>query len=81
MSDSPPSGPKDESVEMVTAGPGGDCPFCDGEYFIGFDPITHEPSGMLHSQPMCEKFEAMDPDEYLFQVNEALGLHSPSRNN
>lgn len=37
----------------------GDCPFCGGEIAFSRDE-GGTPDGMVHSIPMCEKFETMD---------------------
>ncbi len=43
-----------------------DCPFC-GQMFIASVSGT-----LLHYMPMCEKFEKLDPVEFLKAVNDEL---------
>lgn len=46
------------------------CPFC-GLKAWGF------PTGaVMHTEPRCEKFDRLEPDRYLWEVNEKLGNHS-----
>lgn len=39
------------------------CPFCKGEVHAGSD--AEGRGGVLHTLPMCEKFEAMEPDVFM----------------
>lgn len=49
-----------------------DCPFCDGktQVFLG-----EKVNGATHTVPTCRMFEELAPDDYLWEVNEKLGLH------
>ena len=37
------------------------CPFCKGR-------VAANKEGVLHVEPMCEKFEALAPDDFLYQA-------------
>ena len=45
------------------------CPFCGGKISDMNDVKTGEPTGLLHTMPMCEEFGRMDPTEFLKAVN------------
>jgi len=47
------------------------CPFCQGRFGV-----TLEPPGVAHTAPPCEAFGKLEPDQYLYAVNEALGHHT-----
>ncbi len=49
------------------------CPFCQRRASAGF---MGEKPCVMHAMPECEKFMALEPDEYLSQVNDA---RSPRR--
>lgn len=44
------------------------CPFCRGRFFVPGETVT-----VQHSQPVCERFVALDPLEFIAAVNDALG--------
>lgn len=46
------------------------CPFCGGQCAT-----TDKPLGVLHSLPLCERFGALEPVEFLHAVNVTLGNH------
>ena len=46
------------------------CPFCNGEFFDGRDPDTMEAVSLIHSMPMCEQFQHLEPVDYLKAVND-----------
>jgi len=43
------------------------CPFC-GKLCTA----STDPDGVTHVLPMCEKFEKLEPDEFLAAVNSAI---------
>lgn len=40
------------------------CP-CGGKAMVTSDPVTDEPASLIHTLPMCEQYEKLEPDEYL----------------
>lgn len=44
------------------------CPFCGRTVAA-----SSKEGAVLHAVPMCEKFEKLEPDEYMHQVNVILG--------
>lgn len=47
------------------------CPFCRGTAMFGF--IDSDDFGaLLHSLPMCKKFEELPPDQFITAVRQAL---------
>ena len=44
------------------------CPFCGGKVAA-----SKADSSVLHSVPPCEKFNAMEPDDFLHACNAAMG--------
>jgi len=53
------------------------CPFC-GAVASAVEQESGEP-GIVHPVPMCVRFEAMEPDEYMRAVNAAT-LGPPTEN-
>lgn len=51
------------------------CPFCGRRASAGYKGSA---PCVLHAMPQCEKFEQLEPDEYLAQVNDAMGHPRPS---
>lgn len=55
------------------------CPFCKKRASVfeqGSEQEGNMEIGLLHEKPMCEKFERMEPDDYLHEVNKQFGLHN-----
>lgn len=47
------------------------CPFCDGIYMAGEctdEGATEGEPGVMHSEPPCEKFERLEPGNFLRQA-------------
>mgnify|MGYP001617579640 FL=1 len=49
----------------ITDGVNFTCPFCKAQCTTSL-----EHCAVLHTAPMCEKFEQLEPDEFLKAVNE-----------
>lgn len=56
-------------LQIPAAGATFECPFCGGQC------ATTDPLGVLHSFPLCERFNSLEPVEFLHAVNVALGNH------
>lgn len=57
------------------------CPFCGCVCSAGYtleqgNPQAEQVPAVLHDKPACSKFEALEPDEYLHQVNIMFGAHN-----
>lgn len=50
------------------------CPFCGMAIFESISPDDGRIDGLIHSMPMCEKFEKMEPDEFITAVREAMEI-------
>jgi hypothetical protein len=50
-----------------------DCPFCKGKCSA-----SEEKFVVLHSMPPCPKYLALEPDDYLAAVNDAMGSPRPN---
>jgi hypothetical protein len=51
-----------------------DCPFCGLLYSVVQSGDNHS---VLHGLPMCRKFEALEPLEYLIAARQARGIYLP----
>lgn len=49
----------------------GECPFCTGTFTVCEEISTKTPF-VAHTQPMCRKFDEMDPTSFLSAVNDEL---------
>lgn len=47
------------------------CPFCGAEVQASDGSKGGEP-GVLHGMPMCKKFEELEPDRFMYELNEAI---------
>lgn len=54
------------------------CPFCKGTCSAGFTRKSgvEDMPAVLHSQPTCPKFDELEIDEFLHQVNIQYGAHN-----
>lgn len=62
-----PKNASDRLIESVRI----KCPFCNGTAHVGHMQSDGE-GAVLHTLPMCEKFEQLPPDEYLQAVRVRL---------
>jgi hypothetical protein len=46
------------------------CPFCRGRFFIAHDGVG--PVGVIHTAPICAKFTALEPIDFVAAVNDHL---------
>jgi hypothetical protein len=46
------------------------CPFCEGTFYDALDPETKKTVGLVHTLPVCSKFDESDPTEFLKSVND-----------
>jgi len=46
------------------------CPFCGLKVIFGHNDDEDADPGALHQAPMCQKFDKLDPDEFLYACNE-----------
>lgn len=45
------------------------CPFCDGSFSDARDPVSDEPTGLIHTIPMCEQFQQMSVLDFVRAAN------------
>lgn len=69
------SKPKDEGELVVdlVGEPLCTCPFCGGDVSV-----SYEPPAVLHTLPVCSKYTALDADDFLVAVRNALAGAKPS---
>ena len=41
-----------------------DCPFCGGKVSM-----SNHPAALAHTMPMCEKFDKLEPADFIREVN------------
>lgn len=46
------------------------CPFCKARCTV-----SREKESIVHTLPMCEKFEQLDPADYLQAVNDRIAIN------
>ena len=54
------------------------CPFCKRKCSAGFTrrPGQEDEPAILHAVPACQKFEALEIDDFLHEVNIQYGAHN-----
>jgi hypothetical protein len=56
----------------------GPCPFCGRSIAYGINPVDGMADSLLHTMPMCEKFESMDVEEFVVAMRKELERKRPS---
>lgn len=54
----------------------GACPFCGGQIAYSMD--ERGPNGVIHSQPMCDRFIRLDPIAFMTAVRKEVERTQPS---
>jgi hypothetical protein len=55
------------------------CPFCGRQCSAGFTlppGAVEENPAVIHMKPTCPKFDDLEPDDYLHEVNIRYGAHN-----
>lgn len=52
----------------------GKCP-CGGTFTAGYD--GEDVPGVMHTEPACERFSKLEPDEFLRYVRRSAGIVAP----
>jgi len=52
------------------------CPFCGMAVFESLSPEDGHIDGLIHSMPMCEKFNEMEPDDFIVAVRKEMELQA-----
>ena len=60
-----------EQAQKALAGPRKEftCPFC------GLGAVAYKSGAVIHVEPVCQMFRDLEPDQFLYEVNEKLGYH------